>query len=375
MEQARPNILLLSSWYPSDSHPFLGNFVERHAQLLSKKYTVTVVITESRNDGFSGFSDEQKGDIREIRISYPRANKLMERRRSMKRALTSCLEKINSIDLIIAHVILQKGLQFVQAKKHFSCPLILVEHGSYFRPEVRQQRTWIESLIIRKTRKHLNDVVAVSDFLKKDMQQDFPKHTIRVIGNHIDETLFYPKAKKQGDPVHFLHISTLDERTKNPEGLLRACRDLKKQFTNFHFTFVSDEDFTPWQDLALQFGLEDQVRFVGPLKWEEVAPCYYEADAFVLFSNYESFSIVLAEAWATGTPTITTPVGIAAQLPENAGILVPKEDVNALASAMKDFALKLRPNYRQEDIGALGSQYSSQAILAQWQELIQQHLG
>ncbi|OFZ23933.1 MAG: hypothetical protein A3D92_18430, partial [Bacteroidetes bacterium RIFCSPHIGHO2_02_FULL_44_7] len=309
MEHTRPNILLLSSWYPSDAHPFLGNFVERHAQLLSKAYTVTVVITESRDDGFSGFSDEQKGNIREIRMHYPRSNKLMERRRGMERALTTCLEKISSIDLIIGHVVLQKGLQFVQAKKYFSCPLILVEHGSYFRPEIREKRSWIESLIIRKTRKHLDEVVAVSDFLKKDMQQDFPKHTIRVIGNHIDETLFYPQAKKTGSTVRFLHVSTLDERTKNPEGLLCACRALKDQFNDFHFTFVSDEDFSHWQELAQHFGLENHVSFVGPLSWEAVAPYYYAADAFVLFSNYESFSIVLAEAWATGTPTITTPVG------------------------------------------------------------------
>ena len=43
MAEESKHILILSSWYPSEEHPFLGNFVERQAELLGSKYKVTVI--------------------------------------------------------------------------------------------------------------------------------------------------------------------------------------------------------------------------------------------------------------------------------------------------------------------------------------------
>lgn len=375
MGQEPVHILLLSSWYPSEKHPFLGNFVERHAQLLSQHYQVTVLVTESDEEEELRILETQHKSVREIRVRHPRKQKLLERRRSMERALTAGLEHVEKADLIIGHVILQKGLQFVQAKKFFNCPLILVEHGSYFRPAMRCKRSWIESLIIRKVRKHLDEVVAVSDFLKKDMQTDFPRHHIQVIGNAVDSVWFAPVPKKRHGITHFLHVSTLDERTKNPEGLLCACRSLKETNTPFRMTIISDEDTTRWSLLASQLGISEQVEFIGPLAWEEVAAYYHAADAFVLFSNYESFSIVLAEAWSTGTPVISTPVGIAAAMPETCGILVVPEDISSLAEAMRRVATSEVPLFDSGVIAAYGSQFHDTAILNKWTELIDRYVG
>lgn len=365
----RKHILLLSSWYPSDLHPFLGNFVERQARLLQTHYNLTVLVTESRENAAFEVKDVDNAGLREIRVIYARSGKLLERRRGMEQALQAGMEKIDKVDLVIGHVALQKGLQFVQAKKYFSCPLILVEHASYYRSEVRCKRSWIESIVLRKTRKHCDEVVAVSDFLKKDMLADFPKHNIRVIGNPVDEKMFFPMAKPTNRRTEFLHVSTLDERTKNPEGILCAFRRLKEMTEDFHLTVISDEDYSHWEELVRHFDIHHHVDFVGPLVWSEVVKYYHGADAFVLFSPYESFSIVLAEAWMTGTPTITTAVGIAENLPDYLGVVVPKEDNKALASALFSF-IQERKNYSQERISAYGTQYSNSRILKQWDELL-----
>jgi glycosyltransferase involved in cell wall biosynthesis len=228
--------------------------------------------------------------------------------------------------------------------------------------------------VLRKTRKHCDAVVAVSEQLKADMQADFPRHTIRVIGNHVDDALFHPVPKVAQDRVEFLHVSTLDERTKNPEGILCAFRRLKEVRSDFHLTIVSDEDYAHWQELARHFELQDHVSFAGPLPWDQVAAFYHRADAFVLFSNYESFSIVLAEAWISGIPAITTPVGIASEMPEYLGIHVPVDDNKALALALQSF-IEQRDSYSMEKISAYGARYSKARILDEWDNLLVNYLG
>lgn len=370
----RKHILLLSSWYPSEQHPFLGNFVERQARLLLQHYDVTVLVTENGENLDFEVLDQYTEGLREIRVRHPRSSKLLARRRTMEQALQTGLQRIQNVHLIIGHIALQKGLQFVQAKKYFSCPLILVEHASYYRPEIRAKRSWIESIVLRKTRRHCDAVVAVSEFLKNDMRADFPKHTIHVIGNPVDENLFAPKEKSAHAHTEFLHISTLDERTKNPEGILRAFRRLKEENDHFHLTIISDEDYSRWQELAQHFDLQAHVHFVGPLSWQEIPAFFHRADAFVLFSNYESFSIVLAEAWMTGTPVISTPVGIAANLPDYLGLTIPAEDDRALAGALREF-MEGREKYSLEKISSYGARYGNAQILKEWDNLLANYLG
>lgn len=375
MSSEKKHILILSSWYPSEKHPFLGNFVQRQAILLSKSYNVSVLITESSDDDELSAKTTEAFGIKEIRVRYPKKDKLLEKRKVLEQAMTLGVSFLEHIDLIIGHVILPKGLQFVMAKKHFSCPMILVEHGSYFRPEQREKRSWVEKLIIRKVRKHLDEVVAVSEYLKKDMQLDFPKHEIHVIGNHVDHQLFHYESKKLHGKTEFLHVSTMDERTKNPEGIICAFKTLKEEYTNFRLTIICDEDTEHWQALVKNFDMDENVEFIGPLQWNEVAPYYYNADAFVLFSDYESFSIVLAEAWATGTPVITTNVGIAWKMEPELGIEVEKGDRKSLVGALKQFIMDSKDQFNNERIAEFGAKYSDQQILERWEALINKHIG
>ena len=336
MAEQKRHILILSSWYPNRENKFIGNFVQRQAELLATKYEVTVLITKA---DFSvpeiEIIEENKGSLREITIYHPKGTNILQKYFLQKKAFNTGIKLIKNVDVIHGHVLLPKGLQFKTAKKFFKCPLLITEHGSYFRPEGRQIRSFLEKIILKKLRKHIDKLIAVSAFLKNDLQADFPDHSIGIIPNHIDTKSFTPISKENRKRKEFLHVSTLDEKLKNPKGIIDACLILlKEKNTDFHLTIISDESIEKWEKYANDNRLSEHISFKGPLDWLELVPFYQKSDAFILFSNYETFSIVLAEAWACSIPTITTSVGIGHQLPSSLGIQIESNNPKSLAGAM-----------------------------------------
>jgi glycosyltransferase involved in cell wall biosynthesis len=84
------------------------------------------------------------------------------------------------------------------------------------------------------------------------------------------------------------------------------------------------------------FKLAGRVDCRGALPAEELAVLYQRADVFVLASRFEGYGMAFAEAIAHGLPVIGTTAGaIADTVPAGAGVLVPPDDVAALAAALR----------------------------------------
>jgi glycosyltransferase involved in cell wall biosynthesis len=90
------------------------------------------------------------------------------------------------------------------------------------------------------------------------------------------------------------------------------------------------------ESLAESLGIRDRVHFAGEQR--AIAPLVADLDIFVLCSISEGTSISLLEALASGIPCVATAVGgnLAVLDQGNAGVLVPSDDVAALAQALDD---------------------------------------
>jgi glycosyltransferase involved in cell wall biosynthesis len=90
-----------------------------------------------------------------------------------------------------------------------------------------------------------------------------------------------------------------------------------------------------------------RITMTGAVSEEELAALYRDADLFVLASRHEGYGMAFAEAIAHGLPVIGTKAGaIPDTVPAGTGILVPPDDVAALAAALRamigDAALRER---------------------------------
>jgi glycosyltransferase involved in cell wall biosynthesis len=83
-------------------------------------------------------------------------------------------------------------------------------------------------------------------------------------------------------------------------------------------------------------GLGNRVTVLGAVPPEQVIELYLASDVFVLASRFEGYGMALAEAIAHGLPVVSTLAGaIPDTVPRGAGILVPPDDVAALARALR----------------------------------------
>ncbi len=87
---------------------------------------------------------------------------------------------------------------------------------------------------------------------------------------------------------------------------------------------------------VLRHGLAARIAIEGMVSAERLAELYSAADVFVLASRYEGYGMAFAQAIAYGVPVIGTTAGaIPETVPAGAGLLVPPDDVPALAAALR----------------------------------------
>jgi glycosyltransferase involved in cell wall biosynthesis len=119
--------------------------------------------------------------------------------------------------------------------------------------------------------------------------------------------------------------------------------------------------------LAAQVGVAEVTEFRGQVPFERVPSCLRELDIYVAASRSESFGVAILEASACGRPVVVAAVGGLPEVVRDAhtGIVVPREDVGALAGAI----LRLvRDESLRAQMGAAGREHVKR--LYEWKDCV-----
>jgi glycosyltransferase involved in cell wall biosynthesis len=168
----------------------------------------------------------------------------------------------------------------------------------------------------------------------------------------------------KGNKFRFLHVSCFDEKAKNIQGILRGARKIANERQDFELVIIgTGVDYKMDVDYAKSLNFpEGIVHFIGEQTPLQVAEWMQQSDAFVLFSRFETFAIVLAEAMAVGIPIICSKTaGIAEYLPTECGVVVEVDDDVSFTEALREMVAH-HNKYSPEQIRKHGQQYTYRSV-------------
>jgi glycosyltransferase involved in cell wall biosynthesis len=125
--------------------------------------------------------------------------------------------------------------------------------------------------------------------------------------------------------------------------------------------------------LSDDLGLGDRVRFTGRVEESELRDWYRAADLVVLPTvAYEGFGMVTAEALATGTPVVGTPVGATPELlePLDPRFVAGGSDPHALAAAIQNALGFVDPQWRSRCREYAVARFDWSRVIVDWDDAL-----
>lgn len=120
------------------------------------------------------------------------------------------------------------------------------------------------------------------------------------IPNPVSESLKH--AELSDGAEHSIVWVGRNSMEKQPQSVFPIMRYVVSQVPDAKLYMVGDFTDKRWQDMAKEYGVEDNVVFCG--QTHDVERFYRKASVFLSTSQYEGFSMVLLEAQAHGLPSV-----------------------------------------------------------------------
>lgn len=346
----RKSVLFLSSWYPSRENKSLGNFVQRHAEAANKVADVTVLYAVSSKNATSiEFDRITINEVDTLIIYYPKVKSkipLLKKVLSRAKYLDALKQGYNFLNkkfqIVHLNAAFPAGLFALYLKKKYSLNYVLSVHWTGYLDHTRvyELLPFYERNLHKKIFSNANHVLPVSDHLGRSLVAKNLVEKYEVIPNVVNEQLFYPDSEIKSSSINrFLHVSSFNDKHKNVFEMLKAFKNIQDKNQDFILHLITEGNQKEVWGLINKVGIDSSRCFVDEKATPaEVAEAMRKADCFVLFSNYETFSVVLAEAWMSGIPAIYSKCGGLTEInnPE-LGVQVDRQDLKGVTKALIEF--------------------------------------
>lgn len=169
-------------------------------------------------------------------------------------------------------------------------------------------------------------------------------------------------SKVENDIPQILSVGSLTQR-KGHDVLIEALSKVVE--LDWQATIIGSPHLNPTVANALEekiqtLSLSKRVTLAG--ECDDLTTAYAKADIFALASRYEGYGMVFAEALSHGLPIIACKAGAVPDVvPGEAGFLVPVDDVEAIASALRILLSDSQERSRRAEAAARAG-----ALLPEW---------
>ncbi|TDY22749.1 glycosyltransferase involved in cell wall biosynthesis [Paraburkholderia sp. BL6665CI2N2] len=175
---------------------------------------------------------------------------------------------------------------------------------------------------------------------------------------------------KASDMTPYVAFAGRFTEGKGLDELLRAAALLKRQGLTIQLRLAGAGDTDRWTRAAIEYGVRDQVSFVGWLQGDAKLEFYRDAALFCMPSHFEAFGISTLEAMFIGRPVVGTRIGGFLDLVEEGvtGYLVPCGDVAELAERIRRLveSPELARTMGRHGVARALSRYSVEAVVRQY---------
>ncbi len=288
---------------------------------------------EHEMDGITVYQSYQRGLPKVIRYNVKRWVAIV---RSM---FAQYVEKYGRPDIIHAHCAKWAGYAAMLISREYGIPYVITEHLSktIFDDEFRLvgNTPW-QIPLLTEAYQHAAKVLSVSDELPERLSVYFGKDYQWETVSNIVDTLFYQYRQReplQGRAFRFCCLANYIP-LKGYDVLFSAFRKLRKEGLNVELHIAGRGTDTA----SCRNQLTDGMFTHGLMDRQAVRQLLCVSDALVLASRSEAQPLVLLEAMSTGIPVVSTEV-----IPQNLRLeggcfIVPVDNADALADAMKHVA-------------------------------------
>ncbi len=370
-------ILMLPKWYPNHADILDGVFIVDHAKAINIFQDVYVLFVHSHPDLKKGrtISISSENGYKEMVIYFKSINtpfNILNKLFTGIRFLSAQFHGYRKIskewgtpDITHVHVLMRTSVLAIFLKWFRRVPFIISEHFSGYDPAVEYKMTAARKKCISFVLSQAAAITAVSEFLKSNMQLINRNANYVVISNAINKNIFYIREKEKRTKKQLIHISHLDNQTKNFKKIIDVLKMVSELRNDFEFHVVGKGiDLEKQKEYTKELGLLNNIVFFhGYLPKEEIAKIISQCDFMVMFSIYDNQPCALLESFMSGVPVISSNVGGIKEIVNHEnGITIPLVDVSVLFETILKFIndtykynpLLIRENalkYSYEEVG------------------------
>lgn len=300
------SILYITGFFPSNSEPFRGHFIEKQAKIMSDKINQDLIVFKISFNGRStnkSITLDYFNEIPVYTIQFPNLLKGISAKNSVEESYKYFKNKIDAIFKGNEPTVIMSNDEFFSIilgnmiKTNYKACHVCIIHGedTNLLNKITQNKKIINSELHK-----CDKVIAVSNKIKSYLKNNFKfNDDIIVSGNGLSNGVIekyrnynFPKSKE----LMLVSVANINYN-KGIDIVVKALSKFNKPFTYY---IIGDGPYK--QKLMKQikkYGLNNKVKFIGNINNEEVYSYLEQSHFFILPSRNEAFGIVYIESMIT----------------------------------------------------------------------------